>query len=300
MGCPMNQEQKKLMIQEIRKWKETRILPAEYCDFLMNLYAEGDSFSSDPHRSAKEAAGTQSQSQSQTRNSWMWSGQIQRMLLIFVALLMFLIFAFNFTMFPKPMQIVVLLIASFLPYFLARRFGGRSGPGRVVWLSAAALLLAMDGYYFLSSSDLLGDRIALVVVMTIVSVLWVLLGGFGRSRLIAGIGGGGLLIMFATLLEELWAVGVPSYIVLHLYWIVPVIVSLAVARLLGQGRVYIAPVFLWVALIALFGPEMRLLAFGEPLDFFIQAIVFLKLAVVIAFLIVYWEQLKRWMSQCSV
>ncbi|MGB8955521.1 MAG: hypothetical protein WCC10_09110 [Tumebacillaceae bacterium] len=289
----MNQEQKKLMIQEIRQWKESRILPAEYCDFLMNLYAEGDQFSSNSHSSTQEVKGD-------SRESRMWSGQIQRMLLIFVALLLFLIFAFNFTMFPMPMQIVVLLIATFLPYFLARRFGRQPGLGRVVWLSAAAFLLAMDGYYYLFSTDQLGDRLALVVVMSIVSVLWVLIGGMGRSRLIAGIGCGGLLIMFATLLEEVLQMNAPSYIVLHLYWIVPAAVALLVARMLGRGGVYIAPVFLWVGLLALFGPELRLLAFREPLDFFIQAIVFLKLAVLIAMLIVYRDALKRWISNCSV
>ena len=289
----MNQEQKKLIIQEIRNWKESRILPAEYCDFLMNLYAEGDQFSSNPHSSTKDE-------KRGSRDSRMWSRQIQRMLLIFVGLLMFLIFAFNFTMFPMPMQIVVLLIATFLPYFLARRFGRQPGVARVAWLSAAALLLGVDGYYYLYATGQMGDRLALVVVMSIVSVLWVLIGGIGRSRLIAGIGCGGLLIMFATLLEAVLEVSAPSYVVMHLYWIVPAAVALLVARLLGRGGVYIAPVFLWAGLLALFGPELRLLAFREPLDFFIQAIVFLKLAVLIALLIVYRDALKQWISQCSV
>ncbi|GGP12692.1 hypothetical protein [Oceanobacillus neutriphilus] len=36
-----NQEKNQLIIQEILKWKENRLLPAEQCDFLLALYTKG-------------------------------------------------------------------------------------------------------------------------------------------------------------------------------------------------------------------------------------------------------------------
>ncbi len=36
-----NQEKNQLIIQEILKWKENRLLPEEQCDFLLALYTKG-------------------------------------------------------------------------------------------------------------------------------------------------------------------------------------------------------------------------------------------------------------------
>lgn len=37
----MNSQRKKMIIAEIRYWKEHKLLPAHYCDFLITLYAQG-------------------------------------------------------------------------------------------------------------------------------------------------------------------------------------------------------------------------------------------------------------------
>ncbi|MEH6941226.1 hypothetical protein [Bacillus sp. JJ722] len=38
----MDEMRKKVIIKEIHYWKETRILPEKYCDYLLALYSEGD------------------------------------------------------------------------------------------------------------------------------------------------------------------------------------------------------------------------------------------------------------------
>lgn len=38
----MNEQRKKIIISEIRHWKQSKLLPAHYCDFLITLYAQGD------------------------------------------------------------------------------------------------------------------------------------------------------------------------------------------------------------------------------------------------------------------
>lgn len=38
----MNDNRKKIIISEIKYWKEKKLLPAHYCDFLIMLYARGD------------------------------------------------------------------------------------------------------------------------------------------------------------------------------------------------------------------------------------------------------------------
>jgi hypothetical protein len=37
----MEQQRKKIIINEIKYWKQTRLLPEQYCDYLLALYTEG-------------------------------------------------------------------------------------------------------------------------------------------------------------------------------------------------------------------------------------------------------------------
>lgn len=43
MWIGMNETRKKIIINEIQYWKKTRILPEQYCDYLIALYSEGES-----------------------------------------------------------------------------------------------------------------------------------------------------------------------------------------------------------------------------------------------------------------
>lgn len=38
----MNETRKKIIINEIHYWKKSRILPEQYCNFLLALYTEGE------------------------------------------------------------------------------------------------------------------------------------------------------------------------------------------------------------------------------------------------------------------
>ncbi|GAE24723.1 hypothetical protein JCM9140_674 [Halalkalibacter wakoensis JCM 9140] len=37
----MDEKRKEIIVNEIKNWKETKLLPAHYCDFLLTLYTEG-------------------------------------------------------------------------------------------------------------------------------------------------------------------------------------------------------------------------------------------------------------------
>ena len=38
----MNQQRKRIIISEIKYWKQHKLLPAHYCDFLITLYTQGE------------------------------------------------------------------------------------------------------------------------------------------------------------------------------------------------------------------------------------------------------------------
>ncbi|WHY95984.1 hypothetical protein [Peribacillus simplex] len=38
----MDEMRKKIIIQEINSWKESRMLPEQYCNYLLALYCQGE------------------------------------------------------------------------------------------------------------------------------------------------------------------------------------------------------------------------------------------------------------------
>lgn len=44
----MNQDRKQIIVQELKYWKENKLLPSEYCDFLLALYTGGEGIEETP------------------------------------------------------------------------------------------------------------------------------------------------------------------------------------------------------------------------------------------------------------
>jgi len=49
----MNPQRKRIIISEIQYWKKNRLLPEHYCDFLITLYAQGESAGTDSVKADK-------------------------------------------------------------------------------------------------------------------------------------------------------------------------------------------------------------------------------------------------------
>ncbi|GKV68058.1 hypothetical protein NCCP2716_05560 [Sporosarcina sp. NCCP-2716] len=49
----MNPQRKRIIISEIQYWKKNRLLPEHYCDFLITLYAQGESAGAEPAKTDK-------------------------------------------------------------------------------------------------------------------------------------------------------------------------------------------------------------------------------------------------------
>jgi hypothetical protein len=283
----------------------------------MNLYNEGESFTGDQKKTSKNqpparkgklpilgsrsATGSSGRGQSayEDGESKRFAFPAGRIAMVVGFLLCFLIFGFNFTLFPQPMQIGVLAIGILVAYIFAFRAGREERTKRVTWLSLASFLVAASGYFYLSLNGLLDDRMALVQVMSVVFFIWILTGGVGRSRLLAGLGLAGELFMFATVLESIVNIGNSPYGVQHFYWLIPALCYLFMAFQLGRFRVYIAPAFLVLGLLGILGPDVRMLVFGVPMDFFIQVVIFLKLAVLVSLVIVFGSEVKKWTGHMS-
>jgi len=136
----VDERRRALIISEIEKWRRSRLLPEQYCDFLLNLYMD-ESAASAPMTEPSPAV------RAIAASSWKaWLPACAGLtILVFVAI--------HFTSIPLPLQIGLFAVPVFLAYAYGILHRGRRpmrsnlalGAASVLMLAAGALLLRMHG-----------------------------------------------------------------------------------------------------------------------------------------------------------
>ncbi|PLS15205.1 hypothetical protein CVD28_23020 [Bacillus sp. M6-12] len=120
----MNETRKKIIINEILYWKKARMLPEQYCDYLLALYSEGEDFDTE-----KEDG----------------NGRFLRML-PYLAIAFITISAIcltNFTQLPFKLQIVISTAAVIILLGFAFLFSRRRPLLQVCLIGASLMLLGV-------------------------------------------------------------------------------------------------------------------------------------------------------------
>ena len=65
----MPNPRKQIILNEILFWKQNKLLPEHYCDFLMTLYSEGNEFETEEKASHKKAVKAKEKRQVNILNS---------------------------------------------------------------------------------------------------------------------------------------------------------------------------------------------------------------------------------------
>lgn len=125
----MDTEKRKIIIREIEHWRESRLLPEQYCDFLLNLYSE-DAVAAQPDRSAQ--------------NRFL-HGKTKRILYIIPFLAIIVILSYYFTAFPLPLQIGIAVFAIAICHAAGWRLRDRKPAAAVAVLGLGSLLMLVSG-----------------------------------------------------------------------------------------------------------------------------------------------------------
>ncbi|MFE0503366.1 hypothetical protein [Peribacillus butanolivorans] len=151
----MDETRKKIIIQEINSWKESHMIPEQYCNYLLALYCQGElppAYSNKTGRDKKDIL----------------SG------LIIGAFFVFIVFLNYFTEIPIRMQIVGTTISIIIFGFLVRRFINKKIVFQLTLIGMALLMLL----FTVKLTELIapGKESILNTCLFIHCGLWILIG----------------------------------------------------------------------------------------------------------------------------
>ncbi|MGE7905454.1 hypothetical protein ACQKNS_13755 [Peribacillus sp. NPDC094092] len=151
----MDEMRKKIIIQEINSWKESRMLPEQYCNYLLALYCQGEL---PPSKSNK---------------TWSKKNDIFSVAMIGV-LFAFIVFLNYFTEIPIRMQMLMTTISILVFWLAVRRFNGRKiiFQMSLIGMALSLLLLSIGFAEFIAP----GKMGFLYIFLFINCGLWILMG----------------------------------------------------------------------------------------------------------------------------
>ncbi|WP_411953465.1 hypothetical protein ACKXGF_09205 [Alkalibacillus sp. S2W] len=174
----MNDERDKVIIDEIKHWKQSKLLPAEYCDFLLALYTFGEGVEEDEKSIQKR----------KRRQTLIYVDLIFLILLLPASLLMSVIMELNVYV-DLTLSIGILLILIGHVYWFKRRASSMIHiPVMLVFL-----ILLISSISFISS--IYGDGIILNSIVAVHCILWIIIGVIWRYYYLTASGIVGIMLL---------------------------------------------------------------------------------------------------------
>lgn len=173
----LDEERRKIIINEIKYWKENKLLPEHYCHFLLMIYTEGE-----------EIRGEQKPS----RDIWAQFSKMVAILIGFLALF-FTFIVIHFTSFSLLLQMVVYL--SIVSTVIGTMLFIRNKDRMIfhILLSIVALILLTTSAHVVH--HLFASNIAVLVTVIIHCLLWLFNGFYFQLAYLKWAGGIGFLII---------------------------------------------------------------------------------------------------------
>ncbi|WP_047154961.1 hypothetical protein [Aneurinibacillus tyrosinisolvens] len=284
----MNEQKKKVIIGEIEYWRQSHLLPGQYCDFLLNLYTEGESAGTG-NGAGKEQAATASEpvpafSMPKMDVKWVSIG-------LGASVLLYL--AFHFTDFTFTMQMILIGILTMLFYILSF-IRKRTRVSSHLFLGMASVLLAIGGIHYLNSQHY--DVPYVIAYLAACCLVWHISGMAARKYYLSfcailglqGIYGWNTYVEMAGQFEW-WR--------LESFWLPVSIVLIATGLIWKRRREQTAAVLFFTGLVSLFGAEVESLfingAGADVLLYYLYVKIFLTGFLLLSLKNFWWPWISR-------
>lgn len=183
----MTKEKKQIIISEIQYWKENKLLPAQYCDFLIMLYAQGEEVEEHDEKPAL----VQERRKAKTK----------QLLILFASLLLAGAAAavmFMFDKYPEATLSAAAALAVIFLFAVSRKSFIKKGIAPFLYIATAFLLLMMSLKIWTAYFN--GDTTLLVGLLVLNCSLWLFTGRLLKLLYFTISGALGLLVIVAFLI----------------------------------------------------------------------------------------------------
>ncbi|MBD2869500.1 hypothetical protein [Paenibacillus arenilitoris] len=247
----MNQDRRQIIVKEIDHWRRSKLLPDQYCDFLLNLYADQET--SAQIRGSHHGTVGKAVAAVQRATGMQW-------LLTFGTFTFISFVVLYFNEFHPLMQMGIVAGSTVVLLWIGQRLRSRSEAAGLTLTGLGMLLLLGGGLYMLDLHGMehWGWRPGLLAGC---SLMWVIYGIKGRIPVLHACGWLAAILVYASLLARFTSDS--SWYEIQLYW-------LPVACLFGWGSWFVhrwskpvSAVFFFVCAIVWFMPELYAMMFAE-------------------------------------
>lgn len=150
----MDEKRKAIIVNEIMTWKENRMLPEQYCDYLLTLYTEGNHPQQSKSKKIKKA--------------------FQKQYILPLLLIPIYVFFFYFTELSFDLQIVVAVLFTIMGIMLTYYFFKKGVQYHIALIMTGLLLLLSSAEI---ATNFMGDNIIILyVVLCLNCLLWIITG----------------------------------------------------------------------------------------------------------------------------
>jgi hypothetical protein len=236
----MDQDKRRLIVAEIEHWRRSKLLPGQYCDFLLNLYM-------DEEHNKDKGKSVMGFSSSSVKNS-----SIKPWLTIFgiIGLISFL--GIHFTSFQFWMQTGISAAFISILYMVGAVQRTKQPALSYLCFGAGSILLMLAGLYLLSERDYSG--LPIIFYVALCSMVWILTGIMGRMPVFHFAGWVVLFLIYALVLRH--NITDIDWIGLELSWVPVSLVLMWLGWLFHHVNKQIAAVLLLTGAACWFGAEI--------------------------------------------
>jgi hypothetical protein len=244
----MDEQKKKVILGEIDYWRRSHLLPAHYCDFLLNLYTEGSKDGASGTKSIVEAVASDDSIPAFTLPRFE-----KKWLTIIPSVAFVLYLAFHFTDFTMTMQMAILAILTAAAYILAF-VGEKSSIYRHIFLGSASVLLAVSGIYILKYYKY--SLSYLLAFLALCCVIWFITGFAAHKKYISftallGLQGIYGWLTYSKLVRDF------SWWRVECFWMSVGVTLVVLGMIWNKRQSGTAPLLFFNGILALYAPEIE-------------------------------------------
>ncbi|MBD2844436.1 hypothetical protein IDH44_04480 [Paenibacillus sp. IB182496] len=197
----MDAERRKVIVNEIEHWQRSKLLPDQYCDFLLNLYVD------DPSKAGGWLGKTTDALQRSSGKAWLLGFGVTSLILLILL---------YFNDLHPILQIFIVLTSTLLLFVYGVRIRSRSEATGLSLIGASMLILLIGGLHLLRAAGY-ESWSAAAGWLAFCALLWIGLGCMLRIPLLHLCGWLGAILVYAAMLAA--GTESPAWYDVQLFWL---------------------------------------------------------------------------------